>query len=166
MKKKIALFLYKVIGRKLPLSRNKFCKKIRYILVKNIIKYCGKEVNIDRGAKFSNDIEIGDFSGLGENSKIEAGVKIGKNVMMGPECYIYTRNHKFDNKAIPMIQQGFSDIKPVIIEDDVWIGSRVTILPGVKIGKGTVIGAGAVVTKDTPAYSVCCGNPAVVKKLR
>ena len=166
MKRKIALFLYKVIGRKLPLSSHKICKKIRYILGKNIIKYCGHEVNIDRGAKFSSDLEIGDFSGIGENSKIDVQVKIGKNVMMGPECYIYTRNHVFKDKNIPMIKQGFSEIRPVIVEDDVWIGSRVTILPGVRIKKGTVIGAGSVVTKDTPEYSICCGNPAVVKKMR
>ena len=166
MKKIIALFIYKIIGRKLPLSANKFCKRFRYLLVKNIINKCGKDVNIDRGATFSTDIEIGDFSGLGENSKISSNVKKEKNVMMGPECFIYTKNHAFSDKNIPMIKQGFSEIKPVIIEDDVWIGSRVTILPGVTISKGTVIGAGSVVTKSTPQYSVCCGNPAVVKKMR
>lgn len=164
--KKISLFLYKVFAKKLPLSRNKICKNIRYMLTKNIINYCGKCVNIDRGATFSSDLEIGDFSGIGENSRIESNVKIGKNVMMGPECYIYTRNHRFDNKEIPMIKQGFSERKPVIIEDDVWIGSRVTILPGVIVRRGTVIGASSVVTKSTPEFSVMCGNPAVIKKER
>lgn len=166
MKRKIALFLYKLLAKNLPLSCHKFCRDIRYFLTKRIINKCGKNVNIDRGARFSPNIEIGDNSGLGENAKIESDVFIGKNVMMGPECYIYTRNHNFNDKSIPMIEQGFSENKSVIIEDDVWIGSRVTILPGVRIKKGTVIGAGSVVTKDTPEYSVCCGNPAIVKKMR
>lgn len=166
MRKKIALFLYKAFAKKLPLSKMQICKKIRYILVKNIVKSCGIRVNVDRGATFSPNIEIGDFSGIGENSRIEECVKIGKNVMMGPECYIYTRNHKFDRTDIPMIQQGFSETKEVIIEDDVWIGSRVTILPGVTIGKGTVIGAGSIVTKSIPEFSVACGNPAKVKRIR
>ncbi len=65
-----------------------------------------------------------------------------------------------------MDQQGFAEEKPVVIEDDVWIGSRVTILPGVTIGRGSVVGAAAVVTKDVPPYSVVAGNPAKVVKTR
>ena len=62
--------------------------------------------------------------------------------------------------------QGFATEKPVLIADDVWIGARVIILPGVRIGTGAVIGAGAVVTKDMPDYSVVGGNPARVLKMR
>ena len=65
-----------------------------------------------------------------------------------------------------MATQGFSDLAPVIIEDDVWIGARAIILPGVIIGKGSVIGAGAVVAKSIPPYSVAVGNPARVVKTR
>lgn len=56
--------------------------------------------------------------------------------MMGPECIIYTTNHAFDRTDIPMCEQKFSDEKPVIIGNDVWIGGRVIILPGVHIGNG------------------------------
>lgn len=91
---------------------------------------------------------------------------IGKHVMMGPEVYIYTQNHDFSRMDIPMDQQGWSKERPVVIEDDVWIGSRVTILPGVVVGRGCVIGASAVVTKSCPPYSVVAGNPAKVVKLR
>lgn len=167
--KEISKLLYKLIARNMPLSNAKLsfgAKKVRRFFTKKIIDKCGKNVNVEKGARFSEHIELGDNSGLGVNCMLEPYVKIGKNVLMGPECYIYTRNHRFDDIDIPIIQQGFSEYKPVEIEDDVWIGSRVTILPGVKIEKGSVIGAGAIVTKDVPKYSVACGNPARVVKNR
>lgn len=86
--------------------------------------------------------------------------------MMGPEVYIYTQNHNFKRIDITMDKQGWSEEKSVVIEDDVWIGSRVTILPGVRIGKGSIIGASAVVTKSCPPYSVVAGNPATIVKSR
>lgn len=86
--------------------------------------------------------------------------------MMGPECYIYTRNHAFSRTDIPMREQGMQDFKPVTIGNDVWIGARVTILPGVKIGNGCIIGAGSVVTKDLPNFAIGGGNPARVLKYR
>ena len=65
-----------------------------------------------------------------------------------------------------MWKQGFTPPRAVIIEDDVWIGARVTILPGVHIGKGSVLGAGSVITSDVPPYAVVGGNPARVLKYR
>ena len=67
---------------------------------------------------------------------------------MGPEVIIFTRNHKFSDLSIPMTKQGYQETKQVIIEDGVWIRGRSVILPGVKIGKGSIIGVGSVVTKD------------------
>lgn len=86
--------------------------------------------------------------------------------MIGPYCFIYTSNHCTKRTDIPMFRQGDSVPRPVIISDDVWIGARVTILPGVHIGKGAIIGAGAVVTKDVPEYAVVGGNPAKIIKYR
>ncbi|MGN7086403.1 DapH/DapD/GlmU-related protein, partial [Neisseria sp. P0001.S005] len=60
--------------------------------------------------------------------------------------------------------EGYTDISPIVIEDDVWIGRRAIIMGGVTIGKGAVIGAGSVVTKDVPPYCVAAGNPAIVRK--
>ena len=86
--------------------------------------------------------------------------------MMGPRCTIYTNNHAFDRLDIPMCEQGYCKDKPVYIEDDVWIGGNVTILPGIRIGCGAIIGAGAIVTKDVPGYAIVGGNPAKVIKYR
>ena len=169
IKKIIGKVLYNVIGNRLPYSDSRFnfgAKKFRYFCARWIIDDIGENVNIEKGAKFSENIKIGSNSGLGINSSIPCGVYIGENVMMGPECMIFTSNHRFDRMDIPMCKQGFSNQAPVVIRDDVWIGARVTILPGVNIGKGAIIAAGAVVTKDIPENSICGGVPAKVIKYR
>ena len=85
--------------------------------------------------------------------------------MMGQEVIIYTTRHNDNRIDIPMMEQGMGNVLPVKIGDDVWIGGRVIILPGVTIGNGCIIGAGAVVTKDIPPYSVAVGVPAKVVKI-
>ena len=108
------------------------------------------------------DTVIGDNSGIGVNCEICHGLTLGKNVMMGPECLFYSTNHKFNPETRRF--EGYTDIHPIVIEDDVWIGRRAIIMGGVTIGKGAVIGAGSVVTKDVPPYCVAAGNPAIVRK--
>lgn len=94
-------------------------------------------------------------------------LRIGDNVMMGPEVVILSSGHAHSRTDIPMNQQGFiAPTRPTIIGNDVWIGTRVIILQGVQIGDGCIIGAGAVVTKDIPPYSVAGGVPARVIKSR
>jgi acetyltransferase-like isoleucine patch superfamily enzyme len=110
-------------------------------------------------------VTIGDNSGLGINS-IVGKVKIGNDVMMGRDVIIMSSSHKFDDCKVPMGLQGNEPEKEVIIYDDVWIGHRVIILPGVKIGKGSIIGAGAVVTTDVPSYAVVGGVPAKLIEYR
>jgi maltose O-acetyltransferase len=65
-----------------------------------------------------------------------------------------------------MVEQGYEGTRPIVIEDDVWIGARVTILGGVNIGTGAVIGAGSVVTKNVPPYAIVAGNPAKLIRYR
>lgn len=86
--------------------------------------------------------------------------------MMGPDVMIFVVNHKTSDIFVPMLQQGDTPVKPVDIGNDVWIGARVIIMPGVKIGNGVVIGAGAVVTKDIPDFAVVGGVPAKILKFR
>jgi maltose O-acetyltransferase len=141
-------------------------KKIRYYSGRKIIKYCGKNVNFDRNTQFPSDLCIGDNSGIGANSIIARNVTIGKDVMMGPDVIIYTTNHGFDDVEIPMNKQGHTKPKPVIIGDDVWIGARVIILPGVNVKRGSIIGAGSIVTRDVEEYSIVGGNPAKLIRKR
>jgi acetyltransferase-like isoleucine patch superfamily enzyme len=125
-------------------------------------KHVGKNVNIEPYAEIDESLSIGDNSGIGKRSRIGISVHIGNNVLMGPECFIYTNNHRFDRAQLKYIGQ--TPAEPVIIEDDVWIGARVTILPGVIVGKGSTLGASAVVSNSVPPYSVAIGNPARVSK--
>lgn len=138
-------------------------KKIRAAICKPLFKKFGSNIDIGPRVEFYNigESEIDDNSGIGAYSQIGM-VKLGKNVMMGVDCLIISQNHRFDDISIPMREQGFHYPEPVIIEDDVWIGSRVTILPGVKIGRGSVVGAAAVVTKDVEPFTIVGGNPAKI----
>lgn len=140
--------------------------KYRRFLAEHILAHCGKEVNIERHAHFNRNISLGDCSGIGSHCHIGGNTFIGNYVMMGPEVIVYTQNHRFDRTDIPMCQQGFQESEPVHIGNDVWIGRRVMIMPGVTIGDGCVIGAGAVVAKDMPPYSIVVGNPARVVRNR
>jgi len=93
-----------------------------------------------------------------------AGIIIEDGVMMGSSVHIYTKNHRFDNSNIPIIDQGHSPSKTVHLKKGCWIGANVTILPGVVVGENAVIGAGSVVTKSIPNRVVAVGNPAKVVK--
>lgn len=166
-KKKILYMLYRLTAAWLPISqRASFAKKIRVFWASKIATKCGKNVNIERNAVFGPQLEIGDNSGVGIDSEVYGPVKIGQNVMMGPEVVIYTSGHRHDRTDITMIEQGDDVVKPVVIGNDVWIGRRVMIMPGVTVGDGCIIGAGAVVTKDIPPYSIAAGVPAKVVKSR
>lgn len=172
MKRITFLFLYYSLFKKLPVSHRfmgKYWKYLRYKCVKNIFKKCGLNVNVEKGAYFGSgkNIEIDDYSGIGVDCSIPSNIKIGKYVMMGPNVIIYNRSHKFDNIEIPMYLQGSVVSQPLIIEDDVWIGTRVIILSNVKrIGKGSIIGAGSIVTKDVADFAIVGGNPAKIIRFR
>lgn len=126
----------------------------------------GSNVNIEKGAHFNSKVSIGNFLGIGVNFEMNGPVSIGKYVNTWPEVIVYTQNHSTRRTDIPIQGQGYDKVEPVVINDDVWLGRRVIILPGVNIGRGCVIGAGSVVSKDIPAYSVVVENPTKVVKVR
>lgn len=112
---------------------------------------------------YGKHIEIGQKSFINFGvAMIDVGkIIIGDNVLIGPNTGIYTAIHPTD----PEIRsKGVQKARPIVIEDKAWIGGSVTILPGVRIGYGAIVGAGAVVTKDVPAMTIVAGNPA--KKIR
>ncbi len=169
--RRIYLLLYYYFLRWAPVSYHfggKLSTKARRAVCSKLFLEVGKNVNIERGVEFGSgkNIRIGDNSGLGINAVIPEGSIIGKDVMMGPNCYIHARNHNFDRLDIPMREQGGTDSLPVIIDDDVWIGRDVTIMRGRHISKGTIVAANSVVTKDFPPYSIIGGNPAKLIRSR
>lgn len=169
VKKIVGYIIYVCFAKHLPNSFSRikiFQSQIRAFCGRLMLDECGKKVNIEKGATFSTRTKLGDYSGIGINADIKGKCTIGKYVMMGPNCTIYTWNHEFSDTTKPMMEQGFSEEKEVVIGDDVWIGGNVTILPGVKIGSHSIIGACSVVTKDVPEYAIVAGNPAQIKKNR
>jgi len=131
-------------------------------VLKYFFKHAGHPINIQPGVTITglHNVSIGNFSGIGRGSMIYAvdSVEIGNDVMIGEELIIYTSNHGIRRSQI-MRCQGMEKA-PVRIGNDVWIGARVIILPGVTIGDGSVVGAGAVVTEDVEPYSIVGGVPA------
>jgi len=169
IKKGIGYLLYILVGSWMPhyqLGHSwKLAKLIRTASGKLMFDYCGKGVDIGRKVKLSSQISLGDKSGIGDFCHLQGKVTIGKNVMIAPECAFLAESHAIDDINIPMNEQG-TESKEIIIGDDVWIGCRSIILPGVNIGTGSVIGAGAVVTKSVPEYAIVGGVPAKIIKYR
>lgn len=104
-------------------------------------------------------VTIGKHCHINENVFIQ-GATIGDNVMIAPNVAILNSTHNHRSTAIPMINQGDTEKKNPVISSDVWIGRNAIILPGIKVAKGSIIAAGAVVTKDVKEFTVVGGVPA------
>jgi len=116
------------------------------------------------------NVTIGNHCSINHNNIFQAGYKYGKitlgdHVLTAANCMFIAYSHAYDSLDEPIKEQGYYDA-PIVIEDDVWLGHGVTVMAGVKIGKGSIIGAGAVVNKDIPPYSIAAGVPAKVIKSR
>lgn len=116
----------------------------------------GRDIRIT-GSKFT----IGDFSSVGTRARIQTPTVIGKDVMMGANVKIFRENHCTERTDIPMHSQGMTKARELVIGDDVWICDSVIITPSCeKIGKGSILAAGAVCTKNIGEYEIWGGNPA------
>jgi maltose O-acetyltransferase len=127
-------------------------------------KAIGRRVRLLHGGwiEYPGNLSIGDYTQINRRCTINAGggVEIGKNVLIGPGAVIYSINHNYSDRRRCIAEQGYTNAE-VIIEDDVWLGACAIITPGVRVRKGTVVAAGAVVTKDTEPYSIVAGVPAI-----
>lgn len=163
------------IGIKLSVSFSFMWDKLWEPVYKYSMKHCGRDVYLrpmSSDLKGLWNLSIGDGSSIPKGSVFyctEAPLNIGKKVIFGPNPTIITGNHRIDvigrfimdsNDKLP------ENDAPVTVEDDVWTGANITILKGVTIGRGSVIAAGAIVTKSCPPYSIIGGVPAKVLKYR
>lgn len=137
--------------------------------------YIGRKVQLTAtdsfdGQQFSPSIKIGDNCSIGDYSHVTAinEIRLGNNVRMGKNILITDNAHGASELSMletapnyrPLVSKG-----PVIIDDNVWIGAKSSIMPGVHIGRCAIIGAGSVVTKDIPAFAIAAGCPARVVKI-
>ena len=160
-----------MLGKLLFIVRKGIKRLIRNYEI-SLLKSCGDNVYIGSNCTLTyNTIEIGSHVYIGHGCVIQSAhgvIRIGNHVMFGPGVNIHGGDHVVKQIGIYMDEakkkQG-QDL-PLIIEDDVWVGANAIILKGVTIGRGSVIGAGSVVTKSIPNYSVVVGNPAKVIKKR
>ena len=133
------------------------------------LKGLGRKVLMFKGVLIASPtgVEIGSNTNLMHNVIIsgEGGVKIGSFVMMAAGSRILTSNNGYPDIHAPMCEQEL--VKgPVVVEDDVWLGANVVVLPNVRIGRGAIVAANSLVTKDVPPFAIVCGVPARHAKYR
>lgn len=124
----------------------------------------GVVIHVDFRTRNSIRLFVGDRSHLGESVIIQADgvVEIGNDVLLGPGVKIWSANHGFSDLTKPINEQPYEK-KKVTIGDGCWIGANAFLMPGVNLGEGCIVSAGAVVgAKDYPAYKIIAGNPARV----
>ena len=137
-----------------PVTRMKKGKDVR--IHPSASLRCGKNISLGKNSHINQYCCVW----ASENSKIV----LGDNLLMGPGVKIFSSNHGIQ-ADLPMNQQGWVE-KDVVIGNDVWLGANSVIVPGVKIGDGSIVAAGAVVTKEVPPYTIVGGVPAKIIKER
>ncbi|MBN8524597.1 MAG: acetyltransferase [Planctomycetes bacterium] len=130
----------------------------------------GARSTVAAGAVVQGQVRIGADSSVQTGSILVAygeqgAISIGDGVRIAPQVMLIAANHIFASVDIPIHRQGLEPA-PITIEDDVWLAGKVMVTAGVRIGRGCVVGAGAVVTKDLPPWSVAIGVPARVVRSR
>lgn len=156
--KSICIVVYNTIINKIPSRsvRNLFCKCMGAVIGKNSVLFRRAEILNPKGLRVGVNSNIGWFCSL----DARGGLEIGSNVTIASYTKIVTGSHNIDDMSFK------AKFKPVHIDDFVWIGTGVIVLQGVRIGKGAVIAAGSVVTKDVSPYTVVGGVPAKFIKKR
>lgn len=142
---------------------------IRTLILRAMLSRLGRDAFIDYGVyfRYPKNIRIGKHVSINRGCEFYSSMRaktgaivIGDNVTLGPSVKMFAATHDYSDLDLP------DTGKSITIGNYVWVGASATILPGVELGEGAVIGAGAVVTRSVPAYCVAVGNPARVIKNR
>jgi galactoside O-acetyltransferase len=154
------------VPRRITLGRRVFIGQYCYLDGQTSFLRLGNDVHLARLCTLragESGIILHDNVGINTRSYLEGngGVEVGANTLFSPGVHCISGNHVFDDREVPIKYQG-TQYGKITIGEDCWLGTSVTVLPGVTIGCGSVIGAGAVVTKDVPELSIAVGVPARV----
>ena len=160
------LFVYGLLASWLP--RVAGGRWFRYLLARRILARCGRDVVIEKHARLHPRLEVGDRVQIGAGCRFMIGgrVVLDDDVLLAPEVAFVDTSHRWNRLDVPIKAQGFSEPRPIVVGKGAWIGLRATILPGVHIGEGAIVGAGAVVFRNVAAYAIAIGNPAQVVQRR
>lgn len=124
------------------------------------VKHVHPSVYLAEGSRISPDFVAHEFSYIGPECIVGPKVELGAYSMLGPRVAIVGADHVFDQPGVPIIFSGRPELKPTVIERDAWVGCGSVLMAGVRIGRGAIIAAGAVVTKDVAPYEIVGGVPA------
>jgi acetyltransferase-like isoleucine patch superfamily enzyme len=135
---------------------------VRERTLRRFFKQLGQHCTFHSNFRVTNPekISIGNHCGFASGVFLTGGggITIGNYVGIGPDSKVWSVNHRFTDPELPWMKQGY-DHDPVVIEDDVWLGANVFIMPGVTIGRGAIVSAGTVLSKSVPAFAIAAGNP-------
>lgn len=152
---------------------SKIKRNVLRIIFRRLFKKCGKNVLFDPYGSYTfNNISIGNDVIIGPGACLwasDSSINIGNKVMLGPNVIMMGGNHNtsiIGKYMFDVKEKNGSDDGPIFIDDDVWIGAGAIILKGVKINRGSIVAAGAIVTKNVDSFSIVGGNPAKVIKKR
>lgn len=170
MAKSIGIQFHRQLHRLSNWKRWDVIKSLRGWHYRNLVSSAGENLRVATNVKLANpkNISVGDNCYLGDGVQLYAWnekISIGNHVLIAADAKMITRKHGFSDMEAPISEQGYMNA-PVIIEDDVWIGFQAIILSGVTIGEGSIVGAGAVVTKNVDPYSIVGGVPAKLIRKR
>jgi maltose O-acetyltransferase len=162
----VALALYYGVASRLPdapFPPGGLWRRARGALCKAFLASTGDWINVGRHVYLGRgaNVRLGEGSGFGRGCRVFAA-DIGRGVMVAPEVVFLGRNHRYDDPGRPIGEQGPGPLEVPVVEDWAWIGYRAIILPGRRVGRGAIVGAGAVVTRDVAPFDIVAGNPATV----
>lgn len=134
--------------------------RMRYVRLRLGLRNVDSTFYMAGRSNISPDLRAGPHSFIADGCRIYPRVSIGAYTMLGPKVSVVGADHRFDMPGVPMVFAGRPNLPQTVIEDDVWVGLGAIVMCGVRIGRGSIIAAGAVVTRDVPRYEVHGGVPA------